>query len=380
MKYLFPGYYHSPDFKKLFKECIFVFDSSVLLSIYELTKEESDNFFNAIENDKIKEKLWIPHQVALEYQRNRWKSISIQESSVNIKKRLTKLSIDIQNLEKNLKKLSMLQSQYINADEIQEGLNNIQTIIDELKIKKMPNLLLNDIIRNKIDKLFKNRIGNSYPKEKLEKIYSEGEKRFKNKIPPGYEDINKETIKKYGDLVLWKQIIDNAKLKEKPVVFVTNEKKNDWWFKGDTGNLLGPQADLIEEFYNETGQIFHMYRLSDFLKRIRKYLEIIVEDNTVEHVEDISDRNALKEFLVEDYLDPDAGLIEYKTPRPRTVNLMLNLIQEYEEEYEGAPINIIIDEMFNKYDIGRTESIRIIQNLKRRKMVFWPYEGHIKIL
>ena len=87
--------------------------------------------------------------------------------------------------------------------------------------------------------------------------------------------------------MLWKQIIDYAKDKRKPVVFITNEKKKDWWFQNDKKDIFGPQAELIEEFLAQTEQIFHMYRLPYFLKKIEEYFEIKVKKGTLEHIEKI---------------------------------------------------------------------------------------------
>jgi hypothetical protein len=49
----------------------------------------------------------------------------------------------------------------------------------------------------------------------LKVIYKEAEQRFKESIPPGYKDNKKPEPDKYGDIVLWFQLIDYAKSEKK---------------------------------------------------------------------------------------------------------------------------------------------------------------------
>lgn len=81
MKDLFPGYYSPSDeeFSELWQKCIFIFDTNVLLDFYEYNDETREDFFEVLE--AIKDRLWIPHQVALEYQKNRINQIKKAESN-----------------------------------------------------------------------------------------------------------------------------------------------------------------------------------------------------------------------------------------------------------------------------------------------------------
>ena len=40
-----------------------------------------------------------------------------------------------------------------------------------------------------------------------------------------------EDIKKYGDLILWYQIIDKAKESKKPIILISGDVKEDWWLE-----------------------------------------------------------------------------------------------------------------------------------------------------
>ncbi|WP_446718001.1 PIN-like domain-containing protein [Crocosphaera sp. Alani8] len=78
MKQHFPGYYrpNEDDFKFLWENCIFVLDTNILLNIYRYPLEARNDLLEILKT--ISDRLWIPHQVALEYQQNRLKIISEQ--------------------------------------------------------------------------------------------------------------------------------------------------------------------------------------------------------------------------------------------------------------------------------------------------------------
>jgi hypothetical protein len=48
----------------------------------------------------------------------------------------------------------------------------------------------------------------------LKSLALEGEERYKNEIPPGYrdgkKDASRDPFRKYGDLIIWKQIINQG--------------------------------------------------------------------------------------------------------------------------------------------------------------------------
>lgn len=78
MRELFPGYYTPSEerFKALWDECVFVFDANVLLNVYRYSPKTLKNFLDILK--RLENRLWLPHQAALEYQRNRLTVISEQ--------------------------------------------------------------------------------------------------------------------------------------------------------------------------------------------------------------------------------------------------------------------------------------------------------------
>jgi hypothetical protein len=118
----------------------------------------------------------------------------------------------------------------------------------------------------RVTELFAGRVGAKPTEERLAAIRKEGEDRYAKKIPPGFEDAKKSGDgDKFGDLIIWKEMIEKAKAEKRPIIFVTDDGKSDWWHIHH-GKKLGPHPYLIEEFLAATNQQFHIYELPQFLR------------------------------------------------------------------------------------------------------------------
>ncbi|WP_318508249.1 PIN-like domain-containing protein [Photobacterium leiognathi] len=71
MKSNFKSFYkpQDEDLTELWEKAIFVFDTNILTNLYRYQSDTTMDFLNTLE--KIQNRVWIPHHVALEYQRNR---------------------------------------------------------------------------------------------------------------------------------------------------------------------------------------------------------------------------------------------------------------------------------------------------------------------
>ena len=63
MKDLFPGYYRpsEDEFSDLWKNCVFILDTNVLLNLYRYSEKYRNDFIKVLH--KIETRLWILHQV-----------------------------------------------------------------------------------------------------------------------------------------------------------------------------------------------------------------------------------------------------------------------------------------------------------------------------
>lgn len=310
MREKFVGYYKPLDseFTELWKNGLFILDANVLLNLYRYPKQASDDLLKVLE--QLSNRLWIPHQAALEYQENRLAVISEQV------KRFDDVRKVLKNAENNLsEELSRLQLRKrhstIDPDDFLEKVkgefSKFEASLNQLE-KDQPDIFSEDVLRNKIDRLLGAKVGNPFPFSELEKVYQEGKTRYEHKCPPGYEDVTKGksgekerqfyfcnglTIsREYGDLILWFQIINEVKTRGiKYVVFVTDDEKEDWWWIAESKGkkTIGPRPELIDEIKHKADiSLFHMYNSERFLQCAKKYLDVKIEPESVKQVQEIT--------------------------------------------------------------------------------------------
>ncbi|AMQ71349.1 PIN-like domain-containing protein [Bacillus amyloliquefaciens] len=262
MRDYFKGFYRPTkrEFQKMWSDGYFVFDTNTLINPFRFQTIAREVILEVLTILRDRSRLWIPHQVGLEYHHNINEEIYIQDSAYKeLESSIRDLGTDLENV---YKRISLKHSTLILNDQIQGKFNDIlDELIQEINTQKEqhPNY---EKLSMQIAQIFEGNIGEPYSQEQLNDIYKDGEIRFENLVPPGFKDIDKgdskryfdglHYTKKYGDLVLWKQIIDFAKSKKTDIIFVTDDKKEDWWSISH-GKTLGPHPELIQEFRRETG-------------------------------------------------------------------------------------------------------------------------------
>ena len=285
MKELFPGYFKESedDLKEIWVNCIYVFDANILLNLYRYSDLTRAKFFHLLR--KLNSRIWLPHRAAEEYLNNRLLVIDQQERAYDeTTKSIERLKSDLENAR---------QHPFVCEDTLQKVNNIFDDLNSELSQNKYVHTkrINEDEILEEISDIFRGKVGHPFNEEQLNQVIEEGKLRFQQKIPPGYKDDSKsqsssnpkEQLRKYGDLLLWKQIIYKASKKNTNIIFVTDDRKEDWWhkFKGKT---LRTRPELIEEFLNNTSQSFLMYQADRFLELARSHLDEQVSDELIEEI------------------------------------------------------------------------------------------------
>ncbi|AZS50369.1 hypothetical protein DM558_06080 [Entomomonas moraniae] len=311
MKNKFKGYYQlSPsDFDKLWENAIFIFDTNVLLNLYRYKESTRKELLSVIK--ELNNRVWIPYHVGLEFQRNRLKVIAEQHKKYNevndsISKNISKIEADLAAL-----KLKNRHS-HINPDQLLKNIDSAKNAfikeLDNLKQQSI-NVSSEDEIRNRIDKLFDNRVGNPPADQKgIDDLFKEAENRYKNSIPPGFMDAEKDKEKpdgfiyggitykrKYGDFLIWKQIIEYAKDESlTDIIFITDDNKSDWWLQveSDGTKTLGVRPELVDEITREAKiERFYMYSTESFLSYAKPKLKTKVTNDAIEEIRDINHKS-----------------------------------------------------------------------------------------
>jgi len=277
MKELFQEY-HPVDndlVVKLWGNAIFVFDSNVLLNLYRYSDITSNKFIDTI--TEFKDRIWIPFQVGLEFNRNRL--IVISKEKKNYSDFETKINGLIEDIEDRNRNPFFSKKLTNKITEIRKGLGSEI----EKKMKRYEGLFKDDDILDKINNTFESNIGKNYSYEDELSLRKEGEKRYNDDIPPGYCDKKKPENRRYGDLLIWKQIIDKSKASKVDVILVLDDRKQDWWYEHE-GKTISARPELLKEFRTETHQNIHFYKPFQFLEYSNKYLEKKINEDVIQEV------------------------------------------------------------------------------------------------
>ena len=300
MKSRFIGFYKDIliDKKTIVNNAIIVVDTNVLLDIYRYSNDTANQILTMLEN--IKNQLWLPYQVAYEYHRDRNEKVL----GGHIKTYANIINI-IKNTQKELN--DSRKHPFLNEVDFKKIDNYLKGVVKLLEKGKdnCTQLIIEDFFKNKIAELFEGRLGNDYPQKQKEQYFIEAKERYNKQIPPGYKDkIKKDN--EFGDYLIWRQMIDISKEKQCPVIFVTNDVKEDW-VEIIAGIKIGPRPELIDEFYHETNQYFYCYSLNQFIK----FLDIsTVSNESIKEIETIIVEQQIENNKVSDIAEPNSSSIE----------------------------------------------------------------------
>lgn len=302
-------------------DCI-IFDTNILLDLYEYDYKTINSILKGLED--CKNKIWLSFQVLEEFKRNLESQLIKNKAISNYKTLKNDLSGATTKLSKIEGEFSKIRFEYkkkgydINfiedeiiylVKDIREKISQkIESHIQESAIEQENNK--NFHVQNKIENFIMSipdiQKSEKFTTSELISIITEGEIRYKYKIPPGYEDMGKNKINMFGDLIIWKDILRLTKEESKKILFITNETKKDWIKDKKL------RVELIQEFKENSSTSDLSYcNLDDFIKN-----NILLE----------KDRDVLNYIL--DDIDNQTGEI-YETIKNQLEDKIAILIDEY---------------------------------------------------
>lgn len=265
MRAHFTGWYpKSPaEISALWDRAIFVPDANILLHCLRHPAPVRDELLRLFEI--LGDSLWIPYQVGLEFHRNR---LEVELGARDTSDLLTK---DIASLVEKARE-RLLQVRAHPSIEAQRELAALDMYLADFRGRMEAARAAHPVAEIEksvasLTHILEGRIGNKWRPEQLAGLKKEGEDRYTKKIPPGYKDAKKDggEFDRFGDLIIWKDMMTKAKSEGRPVIFVSDDAKEDWWWL-HRGRKIGPRPELVEEFLTESGQDFHIYEFGSFLR------------------------------------------------------------------------------------------------------------------
>ena len=265
MRERFLGWYRrTPEqLSAVWDAALFVPDANILLHCLrhpENVRNQLLRLFGA-----LRDSLWIPYQVGLEFHRNR---LDVEFESRDAYDRVAD---DCASALKQVRdRLRQLRAHPV--IDVQRELAALDRYVTDFRARLCadkadhPTQAISEALERLTD-LFEGRVGEKWQPEQFKAVIREGEDRYANKIPPGYKDSRKDAGQygKYGDLIIWKDMIAKATEEQRPVIFISDDAKEDWWWV-HRGEKLGPRPELVQEFMESSSQPFHIYQFSQFLR------------------------------------------------------------------------------------------------------------------
>lgn len=377
------------DYKTLWQKAIFILDTNILLDVYRLPESAKEDLLNILADANINNRLWLPFQAALEYTHNKIDAISDQKNKFQtvrsiVNDSISELDVSYDSLIKKLDDLQLKKrhsvidpDKFIDENLFKDAKEILNNFLEELNNldEKQPDVNNPDILQERIFKILEGKVGESFNKQELEEIFKEGDLRYKDSIPPGYKDRDKpdfylfedkKYIRKYGDLVLWKEIIRKTKDENlEYVILITADSKEDWWQK-KRGRKLGPRYELLNEIYfNATSlKIFHMYDTAGLMQYSKQYLGIDIKEQSIKETKDLIEFNKTTDQIT----TTDLGVIAIRDIFQRVsshIPIKLRLPGGYgDEPFIFMPeqlLHLVIMEIFSNVYNHSTDKVAIVR-------------------
>lgn len=301
MRSIFPGQFRPTldELKALWLTSIVVVDANVLLNLYRYSAETRAELERAL--NSVRDRVFVPHQAAKEFLKNR---LIVTAGQADEYTKAIKTINDLVAVISNRKKHPFLPD-----TEQPKFLDQAKTLVSQLEAQQATLLdrMTNDEILEFVQRVFEGKTGGPFDDEALKQIATDGDLRYQAEIPPGYKDGKKDAsgdpYRKYGDLVVWKQLIAKAKDDNKPVIFVTDDKKEDWWLE-QSGRTIGPRTELREEFIAEVQQNFWMYTVDKFIEEAARTSNTRVSEKVIAEIIEVRQEAKAERFAEAEQIYP----------------------------------------------------------------------------
>ncbi|MFE6066477.1 PIN-like domain-containing protein [Streptomyces sp. NPDC056525] len=297
--------YYTPDdeeYGKFVREGMIVLDANVLLSPYRVDADTKKQVFSVLED--LKERIWVPYQAGWEFFQNRPNVLGGEDKVyANLEKPLEQALNSLQAHMKTLKGHPVVTSE--EQSRITRHLDDALALVrrlSETRDEKLEDALRTDSVLLQWESVLTGRIGEAPTEAVREERLKEAEERYSRQAPPGYKDADKPLANRYGDALLWLELLDFLKGRGEGigdrVLLVTNDTKEDW-YREQSGRTIGPRVELIKEMEG-IGVSYYQQPLSGFLRRSSQFLQKAVSQEAIQQV---------KRASISDYREYEAIVI-----------------------------------------------------------------------
>jgi hypothetical protein len=316
MRGSFPGFCRptKEEFDRLWREGWFIFDANVLLNLYRYESDTRDDLLRVIR--ELKSRIWVPYQAALEYQRNRLTVIADRDRELADMAKRVSFAAFRNGLKGQHDEMRAVIDSEAFLKAIEPHFLEFERRLADLRATGI-STSGDDPIRGELDEVLTN-VGAPFTQAELDELYVEGERRYRTKTPPGYAEKKEgeyeyfgRTYKRlFGDWILWRETLNWARREAvKCLVFVTDDRKEDWWLIEGTSKppqRIGPRPELAAEMRHMADvALFYLYDSGGFLKYAKAVLGANVRDTSIAEVKEVAEEDEFREQVIQ--FTEDAG-------------------------------------------------------------------------
>jgi hypothetical protein len=359
LKSSFPGRYRPTDkeFRKMWSEGLFVLDGNALLNLYRYSNHTRQQLIEVLRG--LKERLWLPHQVAYEFMNRRLTVLADQKQRyAQLREHLNTIPETVEKRTSELHRDSALRAEdMFNPANVRQSLEDFVEYLRGLEERspRTSNSPEEDEVWQVVDEVFDGKIGEPYPPDKKKSILQEGEKRYTQRVPPGYEDQEKGGEEQYGDLLVWFQILDKVEQDKKPLIFVTDDRKGDWWWIFDK-LIIGPRPELIDEVQRRAGVLSYIYPPGRFIGEAQRFLGTKVSEEAIAEAQELNP------------LDEEPYALSHPSETAFPSDTEQHMLLELDRLLENGPTHVLnhqIVEIGAGADLSEPYSYRLFRRLMR---------------
>lgn len=274
------------ELSQIFKDGTIALDTNVLFALYRMGTTTREKILDALLDDAVRARIFVPHQVGLEYSRRRLQIAKEPHTAFN----------NVVGAVDGLKKLLAKTGDHnIRDTEVQKEISDAAApLLDKLKAEirrietehtiPFSDVEKNDPVLNSLENILRDsgQLGTAPSPTELEELIEVAHDRYDRKVPPGYADKvgGKRKENPEGDYLIWHELLTRAASDSSPILFVTEDQTEDWYLK-EHGKTLGPRPELRAEM----PVLYHQTTLANFLKFISPHLVIPLAAETIQEVE-----------------------------------------------------------------------------------------------
>ena len=295
MRSKFPGYYRptKTEFDDIWKRGLVVPDTNILLHLLRFRRETRDEIIKTLK--AFQPRLWLPNQIAFEFSRN-WSDVEEDHrtSYAKLKGEIDRVGVGLAKLFDGVARFQIVDAP-AEKNKVAKFIKDLCQSIDDAS-KNHPTLDEAERTVETVSALFDGVTSDAPDPKTLKQWTGEAAERYAKKIPPGFKDDNKQGDDKYSDYIIWREMIGASKAKSLPLLFLTDDRKEDW-VSIRNGQYHGPRPELMQEFWKETGQRYYSYPLNVFLERAKDYIKVVVSKSAIKDVENHARRRRERALL-----------------------------------------------------------------------------------